>query len=225
MRSRSSLSLLLSAVLLSAFTPLVQAAAPQNRVAGAINGSSRVAVPGNVSGHVKHALDLGAAPANQRLETLTLRFSMTAAQQADLNQLLSAQLNPTSPSYHQWLTPEQFGAHAFDAGHLQAHVTHHLFITIHFIACSASSAVTPCSEVFVVANQPGLHCPPRSVAREKGSTFINFSGTVAQAQQVFGTSITHTLSVHNGRAAHRKRHRSRSALGGRSRRHLDYRAG
>jgi subtilase family serine protease len=34
---------------------------------------------------------------------------MTAAQQADLNQLLQDQQNPSSPSYHQWLTPAQFG--------------------------------------------------------------------------------------------------------------------
>jgi subtilase family serine protease len=164
MRSRSSLSFLLSAVLLFAFTPLVQAAAPQNRIAGAINGNTRVAVPGNISGHVKHAVDLGAAPANQRLETLTLRFSMTAAQQADLDQLLAAQLDPTSPSYHQWLTPEQFGARfglsSADLGKVSSWLT---------------------SQGFTIT----------SVARS--STFINFSGTVAQAQQALGTSI-HTLS-------------------------------
>jgi subtilase family serine protease len=167
MRSRSSLSFLLSAVLLFAFTPLVQAAAPQNRIDGAINGNNRLAVPGNINGHVKHAVDLGAAPANQRLETLTLRFSMTAAQQADLSQLLAAQLDPTSPSYHQWLTPEQFGARfglsSADLGKVSSWLT---------------------SQGFTITG----------VARS--STFINFSGTVAQAQQALGTSI-HTLS-YNG---------------------------
>jgi len=166
MHSRRSLSLLLPALLLTAFTPIAQAA-PQNRIASAINGNSRIAVPGNVSGHVKHSVDLGAAPANLKLNTLTLRFSMTAAQQANLDQLLAAQLNPASPSYHQWLTPEQFGASfGLSASDL----------------ATVSSWLT--SQGFTVTG----------IARS--STFINFTGTVGQAQQAFGTSI-HTLS-YNG---------------------------
>jgi Pro-kumamolisin, activation domain/Bacterial Ig-like domain (group 3) len=169
MHSRRFLSLLLPAALLAALTPIAQAAPqnPQNRIAGAVKGSSRVAVPGNISGHVKRAADLGAAPAELKLDTLTLRFNMTAAQQADLDQLLAAQLNPASPSYHQWLTPEQFGARfGLSASDL----------------ATVSSWLT--SQGFTVTG----------VARS--STFINFTGTVAQAQQAFGTSI-HTLS-YNG---------------------------
>ncbi len=169
MHSRRSLNLLLPALLLTAFTPVAQAAPqnPQNRIASAVKGNSRVAVPGNISGHVKHAADLGAAPADLKLETLTLRFNMTTAQQADLDQLLAAQLNPASPSYHQWLTPEQFGARfGLSASDLT----------------TVSSWLT--SQGFTVTG----------VARS--STFINFTGTVAQAQQAFGTSI-HTLS-YNG---------------------------
>jgi subtilase family serine protease len=166
MQSRRSLSFLLSAFFLTAFTAIAQAA-PQNRIASAINGNSRIALSGNVSGHVKHSVDLGDAPANLKLNTLTLRFSMTAAQQADLDQLLAAQLNPASPSYHQWLTPEQFGAR---------------------FGLSASDLATVsswlASQGFTVTG----------VARS--STFINFTGTVGQAQQAFGTSI-HTLS-YNG---------------------------
>jgi len=165
MSSRRVLSLLLPAFLLSlsAFALLAQAA-PQNRIATAVNNSSRVAVPGNLSGHVKHATDLGAAPANQKLETLTLRFSMTASQQADLNQLLAVQLDPSSPSYHQWLTPEQFGAR---------------FGLSSSDIAKASSWLT--SQGFTITG----------VARS--STFINFRGTVGQAANAFGTSI-HTLS-------------------------------
>ena len=36
-------------------------------------------------------------------------FKRSPAQQAGLDRLLSDQQNPSSPSYHQWLTPEQFG--------------------------------------------------------------------------------------------------------------------
>ena len=158
--------LLPSALLVTAITPFTQAAAPQNRIAaGAVSGTGRVALPGNISGHAKHAVDLGLAPGDRQLESLSLRFSVTAAQQADLNQLLAAQLDPSSPSYHQWLTPEQFGARfglsSSDIAKVSAWLT---------------------SQGFTIT----------SVARS--STFINFSGTVAQAQQAFGTTI-HTVSL------------------------------
>jgi subtilase family serine protease len=168
MRSRLVSSLALpTALLLIAFTPSAHAAqAPvQNRIAGAVNNGSRVALPGTLGGHAKQSTDLGLAPANLQLESLSVRFSMTAAQQADLNQLLAAQLNPSSPSYHQWLTSEQFGARFGLSSSDLANV---------------SSWLT--SQGFTIT----------SVA--KSSTFISFSGTVAQAQQAFGTTI-HNVSL------------------------------
>src|SRR6266581_2578971 len=168
MRSRLVSSLALPAALLvTAFPPSAQAAqAPvQNRIAGAVNNGSRVALPGTIGGHAKQSTDLGLAPADLKLESLSVRFSMTAAQQADLNQLLAAQLDPSSPSYHQWLTSEQFGARFGLSSSDLANV---------------SSWLT--SQGFTIT----------SVA--KSSTFITFSGTVAQAQQAFGTTI-HNVSL------------------------------
>src|SRR5271168_3534267 len=160
MRSRFVSSLVLpAAILLTAFTPVAKAAV-QNRIAGSVSGGSRVALPGTISGHAKHSVDLGLAPGDRKLESLSLRFSMTAAQQADLTQLLAAQLNPSSPSYHQWLTPEQFGARF---GLSSSDLT------------KVSAWLT--SQGFTIT----------SVARS--STFITFDGTVAQAQQAFGTTI------------------------------------
>lgn len=52
-------------------------------------------------------LDAGQLATSQPL-TLTLRLAPTPAQAADLKQLLSAQLDPASPTYHHWLTPEKF---------------------------------------------------------------------------------------------------------------------
>ena len=99
------------------------------------------------------------------MDSLTLRFSMTAAQQAALTQLLTDQQNPSSPRYHQWLTPEQFGAQfglsSADIAKVSAWLT---------------------SQGFTVTG----------VARS--STFITFKGTVAQAQRAFNTSI-HNLSL------------------------------
>jgi subtilase family serine protease len=164
MRSRliSHLTLPLG-LLLATFSSLSYAAVP-NRIT-AINGNSRATLHGSVSGHVKLSTDLGPAPQGTKLESLSLRFSLTPAQQADLTQLLAAQQNPSSPSYHQWLTPEQYGAR--------------------FGLSSADLAK-------VSAWLAGQGFTITGTARS--STFITFSGTVAQAQQAFGTSI-HSLSL------------------------------
>jgi subtilase family serine protease len=165
MRSRSVARLLFPVVsLFAALTPFASAAV-QNRIASASTGSSRAAIPGSVSGHARHSVDLGDAPANRKLTSLSLRFSLTDAQQADLTQLLADQLNPSSSSYHQWLTPELFGAR---------------FGLSNGDIAKVSAWLT--SQGFTITE----------VARS--STYIEFSGTVAQAEQAFGTTI-HNLSL------------------------------
>jgi subtilase family serine protease len=164
MRSRLISHLTLPLGLLLATFPSLSHATVPDRIAS-VNGNSRVTVQGTVSGKVKLAADLGLAPQNTKLESLSLRFSLTAAQQADLTQLLAAQLSPSSPSYHQWLSPEQYGAlFGLSSGDL----------------AKVSSWLT--GQGFAITG----------VARS--STFITFSGTVGQVQQAFGTSI-HSLSL------------------------------
>jgi hypothetical protein len=170
MRSRLVCFALPIALLVTAFLPSAQAAvqnqpAVRNRIAGAVNNGSRAALAGTIGGRARRSTDLGLAPADRKLESLSIRFSMTPAQQADLNQLLAAQLDPSSPSYHQWLTSEQFGARFGLSSSDLANV---------------SSWLT--SQGFTIT----------SVA--KSSTFISFSGTVAQVQQAFGTTI-HNVSL------------------------------
>jgi subtilase family serine protease len=41
---------------------------------------------------------------------VTLNFALSPAQRADLTQLLADQQDPKSSHYHQWLTPEEYGA-------------------------------------------------------------------------------------------------------------------
>ena len=164
MRSRLISHLTLPLGLLLATFPSLSRAAVPDRIA-AVNGSSRATLQGTLSGRVKLATDLGVAPQGTKLESLSLRFSLTPAQQADLTQLLAAQLNPSSPSYHQWLSPEQYGARfGLSSGDL----------------AKVSSWLT--SQGFAITGMA------------RSSTFITFSGTVGQVQQAFGTSI-HTLSL------------------------------
>ena len=150
-------------LLLATFPSLSRAAVP-NRIA-AVNAGSRVPLQGNISGRVKLATDLGPAPQGTKLESLSLRFSLTPAQQADITQLLAAQQNPNSPSYHQWLTPEQYGAR---------------FGLSPADLATVSSWLT--SQGFTITGTA------------RSSTFITFSGTVAQVQAAFSTSI-HSMSL------------------------------
>ncbi len=163
MLSRLVSRFVIPAVGLLVLAPLAYAA-PQSRIA-TINGNSRVPLQHTIPSRARIANDLGSAPADTKLSSMSLRFNMTAAQQADLTQLMIDQQNPSSPSYHKWLTPEQFGTrfglNSADIGKVSTWLT---------------------SQGFTVTG----------VARS--STFISFSGTIAQAQQAFGTSI-HTLSL------------------------------
>ena len=108
--------------------------------------------------------DLGPVSNNLKLDSLMLTFNMTDAQQAALTQLLIDLQNPASPRYHQWLTPEQFGAEfglsSTDIGKVSSWLT---------------------SQGFTITG----------IAR--GSNFITFSGTAGQVQQAFGTSIHNML--------------------------------
>jgi hypothetical protein len=164
MRSRRLSHLIAPIAFVAAtFVPSAHAVV-QNRIAGSVNSGARTPLTGTITGRAKRAADLGVAPAGKRLE-MSLRFSMTAAQEADLTQLLADQLNPASASYHQWLTPEQFGAR--------------------FGLSSADLAKVSgwlTSQGFTITGTA------------RSSNYISFSGTAAQAQVAFGTSI-HSLTV------------------------------
>jgi subtilase family serine protease len=163
MRKHSFSGPVVRALLLAcaSLTPL-HAAVP-NRIAQAVDDSARVALPNNISPRVKASTDLGEAPANQQLQTVTLRFNRTAAQQAALDQFLLDVQNPASPSYHQWLTPEQFAAQfglsAADLARVASWLT------------SKGLTVT---------------------GTARGGTFITVTGTVGQFEQAFSTRI-HSL--------------------------------
>lgn len=53
--------------------------------------------------------DTGMAPANARITGARLVLARTPAQQQALNAYIAGEMNPASPDYHKWLTPQQFG--------------------------------------------------------------------------------------------------------------------
>lgn len=69
----------------------------------------RVSLPDTVSPRVKTASVLGHLGGDTHLTGMSLVLKPTDAQAAALQQLLADQQNPSSPKYHQWLTPQTFG--------------------------------------------------------------------------------------------------------------------
>ncbi len=81
-----------------------------DRIAGTIHTSQMVQLNGNVHGLAKPGLDQGRADGSRLIEGITLSFRPSPAQQKDLDQFLATLQDPTSPNYHKFLTPAQFGA-------------------------------------------------------------------------------------------------------------------
>jgi hypothetical protein len=139
-------------------------AAVQNRIVKGV-GKAMTAMPQSVPARALKASDLGEARSDQALPSITLRFNMTAQQKAALQQLLIDQQDPASPQYHQWLTPEQFADQFGMSSEDVARVSQ--WVTGQGFKITSSA---------------------------RGRSFIQFSGTVAQAEAAFHTSI-HSLSV------------------------------
>ncbi|HTD55610.1 MAG TPA: Ig-like domain repeat protein [Silvibacterium sp.] len=101
-----------------AFVPPVRVAA-QNassapsliapRITQTIDESSRVTLKGNVHPLANAANDRGVAPESMSLDRITIFFKRSDAQESALKQLISDLHAPGSPSYHKWLTPDEFG--------------------------------------------------------------------------------------------------------------------
>ena len=83
-----------------------------------------VMLPGRVAPLANARNDRGPVESAFALPGMTLVLKASPAQQADLEQLTAAQQDPSSPSFHQWLTPEQyagrFGASAADVAQITA---------------------------------------------------------------------------------------------------------
>ena len=92
------------------FFPIIisQAQAPVPRITAEIDNSQRTAIKGSHPPMARAEIDAGRVPAGTKLQGISVVFSRTAAQDADLEALIDAQQDPTSPLYHKWLTPDEF---------------------------------------------------------------------------------------------------------------------
>jgi subtilase family serine protease len=133
---------------------------PVERIKAEIDDTQVVTIPGSHSPMARAENETGRMAAGTALHDIGIAFSRTPAQEADLQALLVAQQDPTSPSYHQWLTPEEFGAR--------------------FGVADADIA-----KVRSWLETRGFTVD--SVSRSKNR--ITFSGTVEQVEATFGTEM------------------------------------
>ena len=131
-----------------------------DRIAGRIAGSPAVWLEGNRRPMFRPENDQGPVADSLRLENITLSFKPTEEQQSNLAALLEQQQDPSSPQYHQWLTPEQFADNFGMTANDVAKVTDWLT-----------------SQGFTISQ----------IARSRN--WVSFTGTAAQVQSAFHTEI------------------------------------
>jgi len=79
-----------------------------SRITQAIDDRDTAQLRGTVHPLLQHATDQGRMDGGIQLESVSLTFKRTAAQEAAVEKLLAEQQNPKSGNYHKWLTPEQY---------------------------------------------------------------------------------------------------------------------
>jgi len=136
----------------SAITPV--------RITQAVDEKNQVVLKGNVHPLARAEFDQGAVSDAKPLERMLLLLRRSPEQEAALQVLLDDQQSKSSPSYHAWLTPAQFGRQFGPADSDIQTVTNWLQ-----------------SQGFQVTNVAA------------GRTVIEFSGNAAQVRDAFHTEI------------------------------------
>jgi hypothetical protein len=86
-----------------------QTSPTQARITQAVDESQLTVLKGNTYPMARAQYDRGPAPASLPMNRMLLVLRRSPEQEAALEQLLDQQQDRTSPNYHQWLTPQQFG--------------------------------------------------------------------------------------------------------------------
>jgi len=161
--ARSWQKLLWACGLVAVCSMIVPSAGAQSvapRILSEVSNVETAALKNSLHPMAQAQFDAGRMPADTRLSGISIIFSRSAAQEAALQGLIAAQQNPSSPLYHQWLTPDQFAARFgmadADLGKVQSWL-----------------------------EQQGFSID--SVARSKNA--IHFTGTARQVEQAFSTEM------------------------------------
>jgi subtilase family serine protease len=103
-------SLAMFALLAGTCLATAAAAATPRLVTGAIDDAHTVTLFGNTRPEAKLTNDRGMLPDSQPIAHMQLLLKRPAETDAALDRLIADQYNRASPRFHQWLTPEEFGA-------------------------------------------------------------------------------------------------------------------
>ena len=137
------------------------------RIVAPIKNEVRVTVKDSTPALVKRSVDTGRMAGGQNLGRMILSLTPTAEQEQAAAQLVTAQHDASSPLFHKWLTPaqygEKFGVAADDATKVQQWL-----------------------------QQQGMTVHEISQSRR----FVVFSGTVGQVEQAFSTQM-HSYTLNN----------------------------
>ncbi|MEY2412975.1 MAG: hypothetical protein QOD84_1581 [Acidobacteriaceae bacterium] len=107
-RRLSQVSLFLFFCLASNLAQALQVV-PSQRILEAVDEQYLTPLKGNVHPLAKPQFDGGAAPLNLPMDRMLLVLRRSPEQQAALSKLLDDQQDKSSPNYHRWLAPDQFG--------------------------------------------------------------------------------------------------------------------
>jgi len=135
-------------------------AAPTPRVTQAVDDANLTTLHGNTHPLAIARFDRGAAPAGMPLERMLLVLKRSPEQDAALISLLDQQQDKSSPNYHKWLKPEEFGKRF-------------------------GPADTDIEAVKAWLQTHGFQIGKVS----KGRSVIEFSGTAAMLQEAFHTEM------------------------------------
>ena len=83
---------------------------PQSRIVQTVDDSRRTTLTGNTHPLARAEFDRGALADETPLHRMQLVLQRSSQQETALKQLLDQQQDTSSSAYHQWLTPEAFGA-------------------------------------------------------------------------------------------------------------------
>ena len=131
-----------------------------SRLAGDWHSCAPVVVPGSRAPLSASGSDQGSAPANMALDRILLLLEPSDGQQKALAAELAAMQDPNSPDYHRWLAPADF-------------------------AGRYANSPTDVGAVVAWLQGQGFQVAPLPLGRG----WIEFSGTVTQAEQAFHASI------------------------------------
>jgi subtilase family serine protease len=130
--------------------------------------------------HPEEAADLASEGTASPSQPLKMRVTLALNHRKDLEQLLAAQQNPSSPSYHKWLKPDDFTSR-FGPTDAQIQKVSNWIKSKGFVVDSASAAtrtITFRGKVAEVEKAFGI----RIAATKDGATFANTSDPSVPAE-------------------------------------------